>query len=294
VKIGLALSGGGVGGAAHIGVLRALEEQNIRPDIISGSSMGTVVAALYAAGFKPDEIKDRILSVDLSEIKDDPVIRLLYDKRSFGLYVAAALRIRSSGSGMIDPKGMESRFAEILRQKGVVRLSDCGIPVALTAVDIDTAQAVVFVSDAGGMIHGADIAVIDDAGAAEAVRASVSYPVIFRPGRYRGRRLLDGGIYYPVPARVLNMMGADRILAVDAGPVSPKRVGDNIVDITSRAITLMGKQARAADTSRADLLISIPTDGIGLFEFDKLEYAQELGYVSAVKMLPEILDRLYF
>lgn len=177
-RFGLALSGGGAQGLAHIGVLKALEEAGILPDYLAGTSMGGVIAAAYAAGLTPREIER--IAADVSETRK--LLRL------------ADLSLPQQG--IVRGQRILEFFDKHLRGSTFAELK---IPLTLVAVDLNTGQEVY----------------LKEGSVAEALRATVSIPGLFVPIEREGMRLVDGGLLNNLPVDVARQMGADVILGVD-------------------------------------------------------------------------------
>ncbi len=179
VRVGLALGSGAALGHATIGVLKVFKREGIPIDVIAGTSMGSVIAGCYAAGYEPEEIEQMASRIDKAWVYEN----LFWD-----------LTIPRSGffAGETLLRFLRSYF-------GSREFSDLEIPFACVAVDIETGEEVVLKS---GRV-------------AEAVRASSSLPIIFSPLLHDGRYLVDGGLVNPVPTRVLTDLGADILIAVN-------------------------------------------------------------------------------
>lgn len=175
LKIGLALSGGAAQGLAHIGVIKALEEAGIQIDYISGSSMGALIGAAYASGIPIDTLEKIAVNTDWKT-------------------VAKLLIPGFSTSGLVDGKRVKEFLGSIYSD---TRIEDCPIPFAATAADISTGK--LYTINRGSLL--------------EAVRASISIPVVCTPVKYQDILLVDGGLVDPVPI-VVKEMGADYIIAV--------------------------------------------------------------------------------
>jgi len=178
IKLGLALSGGGARGLAHIGVLRALENANIQPDYLTGTSMGGVIAAGYAAGLSPDNLEQ--IALKYASVR-----------KLWGLADPTLPR-----RGLFQGERLLTFFEK--QMKGAT-FADLRIPLTLIAVDLNNGQEV----------H------LREGSVAEAVRATVSVPGLLAPVENNGQRLVDGGLLNNVPVDVVSKMGADVILAVD-------------------------------------------------------------------------------
>lgn len=181
-RLGLALSGGGARGLAHIGVLKALEESHISVDYLSGTSMGGVIAAAYAAGMSLDQIE--------SVAHEHAAIRTL-------LRLADPTIPRH---GLFKGEHLETFFKQHLGER---TFDDLHIPLSLVAVDLNSRQEV----------H------LKEGPVAAAVRATVSVPGLLAPVERNGQRLVDGGLLNNLPVDVVRKMGADVVLAVDVNAV---------------------------------------------------------------------------
>lgn len=180
-KVGLALGSGAAKGLAHIGILAALREQDIPIDMIAGTSMGSLVGALYAGGKDIDQIKS--LATDLGP-------------KRFSFFADPAV----PKSGLIRGRKIKCMLRSII---GDLEFSDLKIPFACSATDVASNQEVVIKE---GLVW-------------EGVMASCSVPVLLTPARWGGKYLVDGGLVDPVPVRILKEMGADFIIAVNVVPV---------------------------------------------------------------------------
>ncbi len=175
MKIALALGSGSARGWAHIGVIRALAEMGIRPDIIAGSSIGSLVGAAYASG-KLDEFEQWVGDLELWD-----VVKLLDVRLDGGLI---------GGSALIE------RFSQMV---GKTTIEDLSIAYTAVATNMEDGREVWL--QQGTLL--------------EAVRASIALPGLFSPVRHQGRWLIDGGVVNPVPVSVCRAMGAERIIAVN-------------------------------------------------------------------------------
>ena len=184
-RVGLALSGGGARGLAHIGVLQVLAEAGIAVDYITGTSMGGVIATGYAAGISPDE---------MAEIARTKAVGL----RSLVRMIDIGMPRRGSPprKGLLQGKQVEQWVKDFL---GVRRFEDLRIPLTLVAVDLNS----------GREVH------LNEGCLAPAVRATLSIPGLLAPVEQNGMRLVDGGLLNNLPVNVARQMGADIVIGVD-------------------------------------------------------------------------------
>jgi len=232
-KIGLALSGGGARGAAHLGVLRVLEENNVPIDYIAGTSMGAIVGGLYAAGMTTDEIEAALAAIDWDDIFHDlppRTERSFRRKRDDDLYLTRAKPGFSDGKlklprGLIQGQKIDVVFSRLALPVSTIEdFDDLMIPFRAVAADIATGEEVVIDSGNLGM----------------AIRASMSIPAVFTPAEIYGRLLVDGGIVNNLPISIVRDMGADIVIAVDIStPLLSQAEIDSVLLITSQLTGLM-------------------------------------------------------
>lgn len=251
--VGLALSGGGIRGLAHIGVLKALRAHGVPIDCISGTSAGAIVASLYATGYSIDEMELLAKKIEPTEFVDFNLT--VSDFIKFGLKEMMSTQKRfwaEVPKGLIKGKRIEKYFSALWGEKTV---RDTKIPLAITAVDIYTADTVFFVSpDCSLGFAPSDTRYDRTARIDEAVRASIAIPGVFFPKKYRGMLLVDGAVKNNLPTDILREMGADIVLGVDLGyngaPCYDIHVTGEVllrtIDIINRELTLL-KGARYAD-----------------------------------------------
>lgn len=192
-KIGLALSGGAARGAAHIGVLRALEEESIPIDMIAGTSAGAFIGACYAKGRNVAALEEMALGMDWRKLARlaDPNLILL-------------------GKGFLH--GQKTKLLLTACIGGDVNFEDLEIPLAVVAADVQSMEEVV----------------INKGSVVEAVRASISMPVVFTPVKWGNRFLIDGGVVNPMPVDVVRNMGAEIVIAVNVLYIAQTKKHENL------------------------------------------------------------------
>ena len=207
-KLGLVLSGGGARGAAHIGVLQVLEEMRIPVDLVTGTSMGSVVGGLYAAGLSPEELSATIQSVDWVDVFDDKPDRqdLSFRRKQDDRNFLTNLRLGFKDWSIFIPSGLvEGQKLDFLLRSmtldanGLAQIENLPLPFRAVATDIVTGEAVVF--DKGPL--------------AVAQRASMSIPAAFSPVVVDDRVLVDGYVANNLPIDVAQELGAEAVIAVD-------------------------------------------------------------------------------
>ncbi len=279
MKIGLALSGGGIRGIAHAGVLKALEENNIKIDIIGGTSSGSLVAALYAMGYTPNYIyllfkryAKNMVGMDFLPIFNG--MGKLIKNKKFQIV------------GFNNGKNIEKEYNTLALNKGIKSISDIKMPLVITSVDINVAKEYIFTNHIPENKE-ESINYITDIPVGIAVRASSSFPGIFCPCKYKKHHFLDGGILDNIPVKEIKKQGADIVIAVN---FKSDEVNDdsNIVDITMRTLDIMGNKISEQSLKYSDYLITIETEKIGLLDYNKLEECYLGGYKFASKSIDNI------
>lgn len=273
-RIGLVLSGGGARGAAHAGVLKVLEENQIPIDYIAGTSFGALVGGLYASGLSPDEIIEWIRAFDYQHAAADrpPRRALSFRRKQDDTSYALRLEFGFRDGAFVLPRGLisaqELGFALRVRALHSARwrnFDDYPIPFRAVATDIERAQAVV----------------LTNGSLADAMLASMAVPGVIAPIEIDGYLLVDGGLTKNLPVDVVREMGADIVIVVDvATPLSHRDDLDDVIGLSAQVINLLGQeQARAAIASLAtdDLLLQPDLGGISAGDFDLMGEAIDRG-----------------
>lgn len=283
MSLGLSLSGGGVKGAAHIGVLKAFEENNIKIDYIGGTSSGSIVATLYAAGFTPDEIYNifkkyckKIKYVDFKNI-----IKLI-----FGLITTGTIVIDGLNSG----KSIEKLINKVCETKGIKNISDLKMPLVIPSVDMNSGEVVCFTSKKFRAFSNNTI-FVHDINIGKAVDASCSFPVVFSPCAYKNKVLLDGGIRENTPWREVELLGADKVISVIFENAVDKTCCKNLIDVAFRSFDLMKKELAKYEENGMGYSIKIKSEKVSLLDMSKIDYFYELGYEETKKFLIKPIDK---
>ena len=283
-KIGLVLSGGGAKGFSHLGVIRALEEEKIPIDYITGSSIGALIGSMYAMGMTVDEIGDLISDPKFSEsaqgvIEDEyKYFFSTYPKDAgwIGINMAydSVLHTRIPG-GLVNSAPtiytlLEKQSQYIARAN--YDFDQLMIPFRCVAADIVNKEQVVFSSG--------DLAF--------AVRASMAFPFYFAPVQFGERLLYDGGIYNNFPVDIMeDDFNPDIIIGVNAGSNPEIPTEDNLL---SQVKTMLVQTTKYAVPRPLDFMIEPDVQNLGTFEFKKHEQAVQAGYNEAIKTIPEIRE----
>lgn len=250
-KWGLALGGGGILGLAHVGVLQALEAQGLRPSIVTGTSAGAVVAALYACGVDlagmPDVTAKALLEDDRwVDVQPEVQAQIQAQAQTQSLPLSAGIRPMAL-SGLISGDLIEAAIDRVVHG---ARLRDAEVGLAVTSVDIISGSIVVFTNVPPSSRSSAEALAlagrvyVTDAKLSEALRASVSMPGVFVPKKLGPWSLVDGGVRDMVPVYEARRMGAEEVVAVDLSlhVEKPQKTG-NAVSILSRSFALASRES---------------------------------------------------
>ena len=265
-RIGLVLSGGGARGAAHIGVLKVLEENHVPVDVIAGTSMGAVVGGLYASGLSAAEVERVMTSVDWQgAFRDNPPRSSLNFRRKLedqNYLVKFPLGLKAGKFRL--PRGLVQgqKLTQILRGltlpvAQIQSFDDLAIPFRAVATDIVTGDRVI----------------LDHGDLTTAMRASLSAPGVFSPVETEGRMLVDGGLSSNLPIDVARQMGVDILIVVDCGfPLLERGKLDSVATVSNQmlAILIRHNTAEQRKTLKATDVVIDPALG----DFSSLDFSQ--------------------
>lgn len=281
MKLGLALSGGGMRGIAHAGVLKALEENDIKIDVIGGTSAGSIIATLYAMGYSPyyiyilfkryaQELANKNFSPAFTSINN-----FITNKKVQFL-------------GFNTGEDIEKLFNDIALRKGIRNITDIKLPLAIPAVDIQTSKEFIFTNNVPENKNEKK-EYITDITVGKAIRASSSFPIAFFPCEFGKYKFLDGGILNNVPADEVKLQGADKVISVNfrADNIDSK---STVMDIAMRAIDIMGNKISEDSLGQSDFILTIQTDKTGLLETEKLDSCYKYGYRQTMKNIKKIKE----
>lgn len=270
MSLGLCLSGGGVKGAAHIGALKALEENNIKIDYIGGTSSGSIVATLYAAGYKSDEIYN-IFKKYCKDIKYVDIKNIF--KLILGIVTTGSIIIDGLNSG----KSINKLINKMCNKKDIYNISDIKMPLAIPSVNMNTGEVVCFTS-LKMRAFSDNTVFVNDVKIGNAVQASCSFPAIFSPCDYKNCKLVDGGIRENVPWREVKFLGADKVISVVFENEVDNSCFKNLIDVTARSYELMCKELSKYELRGEECLIKIKSEKVSLLDMSKIDEFYEKGY----------------
>lgn len=275
MKLGLSLAGGGIKGAAHIGVLKAFKEKNIKIDYISGTSSGSIVSTLYAVGYTPEEIY-HIFKKYCKEINYVSLGNIL--KLALGLIFKGEIVIQGLNNG----NKIEELMRKLCKAKGITNINQVQMPLLMPSVDLQNGKVYIFSSKKSKNLNNDKIIYTNDMDIAKAVRASCSYPGIFSPCKYNNRELIDGGIRENVPWKETKLMGADKVISVVFEEKTKECEFLNIIEIVNTSIKLLSQELADYEMYGADEVITIKSKHISLLDSSKIDYLYKLSYKIAI------------
>lgn len=290
MKIGLALSGGGIRGMSHIGALKALIENGIRPSLIAGASAGAIIAGLYGYGYEPKEI-EAIVKNNICRAIDVDYFQIICTLLNLH-------QIKTRGfSGLIKGQRIERILQFHTHNK---RIKDTKIPIAISATRVQNGDSYYFVSDKSKLADERKVKYIDDISLSEAIRASISFPAVFQPKNilYNGERisLMDGGVVDNIPVRALQRMGADVVIGINLGYNGRMdKTIDSFIEIAEQATAIMSYMITKKEYSKQETKIYIYNPeiwDISLLEFSAMDECIEKGYNSMYKQIDIIKQKL--
>lgn len=288
-SVGLVLSGGGAKGVAHIGVIQALEENGIPIDYIAGTSMGAIVGGLYAAGYSPEEMMDLLLSKEFgywSTGQIDPDLEYYFTKENMTPTMVSIPVTTAADKALIDSTAVPASIISPLPMSfAFMKLfasytAQCGgdfdmlfVPFRCCASDAAAHRRVVLRKGDFG----------------DAIRSSMSFPVVFQPTYFDGMLLYDGGIYDNFPADVMKSdFDPDFVIGID---VSTKDIGPQTSLIDQIENLVIQNHDYFLDPSNG-IKISFDLNEFGLLDFPKAKAIYKIGYDRAISMIDSIKSRV--
>lgn len=284
MKVGLALAGGGLQGIAHIGVLKALEELNIKIDYIAGTSSGSLFALLYALGFTIEELKDASDKYyrQISNIDKGKIVKLIKD-----YMFTKQIKVE----GLIDGKKVEDVVNEVAKKKGITNINQIKMPIAIPTVDTLSTKECIFISKSMNK-EDRGIDYINDINVGTAVRASMAFPGIFTTCNFREYNFIDGGTKDNLPIQVLKDMGAEYTIGVSFD-ISHYEVTNNLFNVILRTVDIFSQKDIINAQKIADIAFEIDTNGVSLLNIDDMDKCIETGYNQIMAKKDELLKLQY-
>ena len=280
MKIGLALAGGGIKGAGHIGVIKALQENDIEIGYIGGTSIGSIVASLFAMGYSTDEM------LRLFKFFAKDIMRV--NPRYYWNNIKTSKRF--IGDGLISGEAIEMAIDECAELKSLHSIQDLIIPIVMPTVDINENKEYVSTNHLYDENFKEDT-YIRDISIGKAVRASSSYPGVFAPTIYEGHQFVDGGVIDNLPANEVRKLGATRVLSVRFGIKSESKP-QNMIEIALRSLDLIFNQRAKAEFEAADYALTLELPEATVFNIKKIDYCYNIGYTTAIENISKIKEMI--
>ncbi|HEY5800890.1 MAG TPA: patatin-like phospholipase family protein [Burkholderiaceae bacterium] len=255
IKIGLALGGGAARGFAHIGVIKALEAQGIVPDIVVGTSAGSVVGALYAAGNDGFALQKMAMEMDEAAISD------------------WAIPFFTKSAGVLKGEALQTFINRAVNNQPLEKLK---IPFGAVATDLKTGAPILFRRGSTGM----------------AVRASSAVPGVFQSVRIGDKNYVDGGLVSPVPVRFAQEMGADFVIAVNISSAPEMQAAVSSLDVVMQSFAIMGQRLNHYELQQADVVIAPSLGAMKGNDFNSRNIAMLAGEKAAAAVMPQLKAKL--
>lgn len=248
-RIGLALGGGAARGFAHVGVIEVLEEAGIKPDLVVGTSAGSLVAALYASGRDGRQLQQSAMAMDEAAFAD----------WTLPIFSRGVLR----GEAL-------ARYVDT--QVNHKLIENMALPLGIVATDLKTGQGVLFRRGDTGT----------------AVRASSAVPAVFLPVKIGAQEFVDGGLVSPVPVRYARQMGAELVIAVDISSAPEGNPYGDSLQVLMQTFAIMGKSINSWELKDADVVVRPALAGMGSGDFAGKRRAIEAGRAAMQAALPQL------
>jgi NTE family protein len=279
-RICLVLSGGGARGAAHVGVIKVLEELRVPIHCIAGTSMGAIVGGAYATGMSVPDMEQLVAGMTVEQLfKENPPRKEMAMRRKaddyknyIGPEVGTSSTSATVGKGVITGVQLETVLRDLARVPGYFKFDELPIPYRAVATDLVTGKAVVF----------------SEGDLPNVMRASMSVPGAVAPAEYNGMILVDGMLTSNLPVAAARAMGGDIVIAVNVGTPLLKREDLNgVLGVAGQMLSILTEQnvqASLAELKPTDILISPELGEFSTSDFDHLSSITPLGEVAARKV----------
>ena len=276
---GLCLSGGGIKAAAHIGALKAFEEENIKFDCVSGASSGSIIATMYALGYSSDEMWKMFQKLA-------PKIKYYQWKNIFKLILGLIFKREIVIDGLNSGKVIEKIISNICSEKKIYNMNQIKIPLLISMVDSQTGTVYIASSKETRVQLLDNTEFITDVPIGTAVRASCSFPVVFSPCEYQDLQLIDGGTRENLPWKGLKQIGADEVFGISFNTIFKKEdCCQNLIDVAERAMELQSRELSAYEKAGIDKLITINMKKVSLLDSSKMDELYKIGYEQTKKQM---------
>ena len=248
-RIGLALGGGAARGFAHVGVIQVLEEAGVRPDLVVGTSAGSLVAALYASGRNGQQLQQVAETMEEAAFAD--------------------WTLPIFNRGMLRGEALARYVNTHVSSKLIEQMP---LPLGIVATDLNSGAGVLFQRGDTGT----------------AVRASSAVPALFLPVKIGNQEFVDGGLVSPTPVRYVRRMGAELVIAVDISSAPEGNPAGDPIQILLQTFAIMGKSINSYELRDADIVVRPALVGVGSADFTARRRAIEAGRAAMQALLPQL------
>jgi NTE family protein len=290
-RIGLTLSGGGAKGLAHIGILKAIDSAGLKIDYITGTSMGSILGALYAIGYSADSIEKIARHIDWDLLlSNQSSMRsiIMEEKDEYSKYDIELPWVNNwfrFATGVIEGQELWLKFDELFRPVYAIKdFSKFSIPFKCVAADISTGEAVVM--DTGEIVT--------------ALRASMAIPSVFTAVEYEGKKLVDGGIVRNFPVKDVKKMGADLVIGSNAsGPLLSSAQVKNAIQVLLQVAFFREAEDTRTQIPLCTIYVHLPVDNYSMSSFSQSGEVLEAGLEEGRRLYPQLkrlkdsLDAIY-
>jgi NTE family protein len=250
-KIALVLGGGSAKGFAHVGVIRALEQEKIPIHMIVGTSVGSLIGGIYASNPDSFQLEWSAFKIERNDVLDPSLVH--------------------SKLGPVQGVRLENFVEQAVKNK---KIEDTKIPFYPIATDLNTGETIV----------------LEKGSIAKAVRASSSIPGIFVPVTFDNRMLVDGGVTNNIACDVAKSKGADIVIAVNISKDIKEANIASLIDIVGQSAGIMMHEASKSKLKHADVVIEPNTKGVGIFDFTQKKFLMDEGIKAAKQAMPKIKE----
>ncbi len=252
-RIGLALGGGAARGFAHVGVIAVLEQQGLRPDLVVGTSAGSLVAALYASGKTAAELETAALAMEETTLTD--------------------WTLPFANRGMLRGTALAKYVNAQVQGRTIERMA---LPLGIVATDLANGEGVLFRRGDTGT----------------AVRASSAVPGVFQPVEIAGREYVDGGLVAPVPVRYAQQMGAELVVAVDISSAPDGNAATDSFKVLLQTFAIMGQTINRHELASAQVVVRPALKGVGSAAFGERQRSIAAGRDAMLAAMPALRQQM--
>lgn len=277
MKIGLALAGGGVRGAAHIGAIKALEENGIKIDAVAGTSAGSIVAALYGMGYTTEEMIKlfNYFAKSVMAISPKYVFGNIKEVRGIKL------------GGITSSYNIESAIEESGKLKNIKNIKDIKLPISIPATDLISDREIIFTNSKE--LQGEEY--IHDIEIGKAVRASSTFPIMYAPFEYKEFQFVDGGVFDNLPSAECKKLRVDKVISIRFKLKTPRKQ-KTIYNIGMQSLDLMTENLIRESVRISDYVIELDLRDAKPFSINKLEFCYKEGYMQTLDHITRLKKSL--